>query len=138
MQERLLGEACSPLGDRRAASRYEFRADIEIEWGSRKLWGRVRDISRTGMFIEVATLDERCERFTARLALNVPLRVECVVRRVVPGCGAGVTISIPEEEGRARYDALLVALSLGCLPAAAGANPPPQQEPPRPMAVSAR
>jgi hypothetical protein len=131
MQPSVFGEDSHGFPERRIAARYEFRADIEIEWYARKLWGRVKDISRTGMFIEIPALDERIGRFTANLALNEPLRMECVVRRVVPGCGVGVTISFAEEEAQARYEALLVALSLGCRPAAAGVGVPPEQEPQR-------
>ena len=138
MQPSVFGEDPHPFPDRRVAARYEFRADIEIEWCARKLWGRVKDISRTGMFIELPLLDERVGRFTANLALNEPLRMECVVRRVVPGCGAGVTISFGEEEAQARYEALLVALSLGCRPTPAGVPVPGEQEPRRPLAASAR
>jgi hypothetical protein len=137
MQPSFFGEDSHPVPDRRRASRYEFRADIEIEWGSRKLWGRVRNISRTGMFIEVPMLDERSGQFAANLALNEPLRMECVVRRVVPGCGVGVSITISDEEARARYEALLVALSLGCGPAAAGVPLPAEQDPQRPLVACA-
>jgi PilZ domain len=138
MQGNLFSEDSHPFPERRAASRYEFRADIEIECGSGKLWGRVRDISRTGMFIELPMLDDRRGRFAANLALNEPLRMECVVRRVVSGCGVGVTITIPEEEGQGRYEALLVALSLGCGPAAASVHPPPERDPQRPLVADAR
>ena len=138
MQPSGFGDDSHSFPDRRLAARYEFRADIEIEWYARKLWGRVKDISRTGMFIELPMLDERIGRFTANLALNEPLRMECEVRRVVPGCGVGVTISFAEEEAQARYEALLVALSLGCLPSAAGVPVLAEPESPRPLVASAR
>ena len=38
--------------ERRWATRYSFRADLEIEWGSAVLAGKTRDISSNGMFIE--------------------------------------------------------------------------------------
>jgi len=38
--------------ERRWATRYSFRADLEIEWGSAVLRGSTRDISTSGMFIE--------------------------------------------------------------------------------------
>jgi len=138
VQSSVFGEDSRSFPDRRVAARYEFRADIEIEWYARKLWGRVKDISRTGMFIEIPALDERIGRFTANLALNEPLQMECVVRRVVPGCGVGVTIRFAEEEAEARYEALLVALSLGCRPTAAGVSPPAEPEPRKPLVASAR
>lgn len=46
-------------------------------------------------------------------ALNTPLRVECVVRRTIPGHGIGVTITLLSKEARTRYEVLLLALSLG-------------------------
>jgi hypothetical protein len=38
--------------ERRWATRYSFRAELEIEWGSAVLRGKTRDISSNGMFIE--------------------------------------------------------------------------------------
>lgn len=91
----------SPQGrDRRAFPRYQFRINVEIEWGSKALWGHVSDISQQGMFIEIPDLDWVNASFTANLALGIPLRVECVVCRIVPNRGVGVTIVVPDEEKR--------------------------------------
>ena len=38
--------------ERRRSPRYQYRAPLEIEWGSARLKGRTRDISENGMFIE--------------------------------------------------------------------------------------
>ena len=95
--------------DRRAFPRYQFRIDVEIEWGSKALWGQVTDISQQGMFIEIPDLDWVNASFTANLALGIPLRVECVVCRIVPNRGVGVTIVVPDEEKR-RFHGLLWAL----------------------------
>ncbi len=92
------------------APRYCFYADLEIDWGSKALWGRVRDISRKGMFIEIAECPWVNARFSARLALDVPLPVECVVRWIVPGRGIGVTIAFPNSEGVKRFETLLRVL----------------------------
>ncbi len=116
--------------DRRVSPRYRFYADIEINWGSKELWGRVCDISRYGMFIELPDPPELNAWFSAKLALNEPLRVNCVVHRVVPGRGVGVTIVLPEEEGKRRFDALLFALAQGSGPTAASVTPPPSDESP--------
>lgn len=78
--------------------------------GAIVLWGRLHDISRTGMFIEIAECPWVNKSFNARLALNVPLSVECLVRRVVPGQGIGVTIAIRDRHAKKRYNALLRAL----------------------------
>ena len=109
--------------ERRASARYEFSTEIEIEWCSKKIWGRVRNVSKHGMFIELPDAPVLNAAFPASLALNKPLRVECVVRRVVPGQGMGVTVTIPGREERTRYEALLVALSLGSEPEAVNEEP---------------
>jgi hypothetical protein len=96
--------------DRRKLPRYCFYADLEIDWGSKTLWGRVRDISREGMFIEIAEWPWVNAHFSARLALDTPLPIECVVRRIVPGQGIGVTIAFQSTEGETRFEALLRAL----------------------------
>lgn len=76
------------------------------------------------MFIELPDPPELNASFSASLALNEPLRVNCVVHRIVAGRGVGVTIVIAEEQGRKRFDALLFALAQGSGPAAASVNPP--------------
>ena len=119
MLRSLRDEYSYPSVDRRKSARYEFSAAIEIEWCSKKYWGRVRNISRHGMLIELPDLPVLNAAFSAGLALNNPLRVECVVRRVVPGQGIGVTVTLTSEESRMRYEALLQALSLSPEPAPA-------------------
>jgi len=108
--------------DRRKASRYCFYADLEIDWGSKALWGRVRDLSRDGMFIEITEWPWVNAHFSARLARGVALPMECVVRRIVPGQGIGVTIEFQTTEGEKRFEALLRALGNEGDPAAAGAQ----------------
>ena len=136
---RSLRDECSYRGiERRVSARYEFSAEIEIEWCSKKIWGHVRNISRHGMFIELPNQPILNAMFTAKLALNKPLRIECTVRRVVPRYGIGVTIAIPEEEGRIRYEALLVALLLDYESAAAAAKVPYPHEPREPLVACAR
>jgi hypothetical protein len=119
---------------RREFARYQFHVNAEITWRS-KVWGRVTDISRGGMFIEVADPPGLGASLTVRLALNVPLRLECVVRRIVPDQGVGVTISVGKRAQK-RFDALLLALSTGADPAEAGANITQPQRP-RTKAVAA-
>jgi hypothetical protein len=74
--------------------------------------------------------------FPANLALNEPLRVECVVRRVVARYGIGVTIVIPEEAARKRFEALLFVLSQGAGPATASQKVPPSDESPKPLVAA--
>src|SRR5881296_1356517 len=58
--------------ERRWATRYSFRADLEIEWGSAVLRGSTRDISASGMFIEAVDPLWVGAGFTARLNLKQP------------------------------------------------------------------
>jgi hypothetical protein len=116
----------------RASPRYEFQVDIEIERRSKSVWGRVRNISREGMFIELKEAPEPGAKFCANLSLNVPLRVMCVVRRTVPQYGVGVTFVIPEQADKRRFEALLVALACGADPTATGAQAP-QAQPDQPL-----
>ena len=88
------------------------------------------------MFIELSDVLELNAYFAGSLALNEPLRVTCVVQRIVPGRGVGVAIVIPEEEARRRFEALLFALAQGSGPAAASTMPPPSDESPHTTLVA--
>jgi PilZ domain len=116
----------------RASPRYEFQVDIEIERRSKSVWGRVRNISREGMFIELADPPEPGAKFCANLSLNVPLRVICLVRRTVPQYGIGVSFIIPEHADKKRFEALLIALACGADPTATGTKAP-QPKPDEPL-----
>ncbi len=121
---------------RREFARYQFQVKAEIMWQSRKIWGTVTDVSRGGMFIEMANAPCIGAHFTVHLALNEPLRLTCVVRRVVPDLGIGVALSVPEQS-RKRFQALLLALSAGADPATTSVKIP-HTEPPRVRAATAR
>jgi hypothetical protein len=122
---------CSEL-NRRVSLRYQFQVDIEIEWRSKRVWGRVRNISREGMFIELDNVLEPGAEFSANLSLNVPLRVIGLVRRTVPQYGVGVSFVIPEQVDKSRFEALLIALAHGSDPATTGAKPQ-QAKPDEPL-----
>jgi hypothetical protein len=94
---------------RREAVRYSFHVDARIVWHGGACWGHVTNISRTGMFIRTNHPPAVGVSFSAYLALDTPLRLECIVRRIVPRRGIGVTLSVPHEEKK-RFTALLVAL----------------------------
>jgi hypothetical protein len=64
------------------------------------------------MFIALPDLLVLNAAFTANLALNLPLKVECVVTRVVPGQGIDVSVTQTTALARARYEALLMALAI--------------------------
>jgi hypothetical protein len=97
--------------ERRWAPRYSFRANLEIEWGSAVLRGSTRDISSNGMFIESADPLWVGAGFTASLALDRPVKINCFVKRVEPGKGMGVSVTPAEEPSQQRYQDLLASLS---------------------------
>src|ERR1700738_1476556 len=84
--------------ERRWAPRYSFRAELEIEWGSALLRAKTRDISASGMFIESSDTLWVGAGFTARLALDRPVKLDCSVKRVEPGRGMAVTVSMSGGE----------------------------------------
>lgn len=96
--------------ERRWAPRYSFRAGLEIEWGSAVLRASTRDVSASGMFIESADPLWIGAGFSANLQLDRPVRVDCRVRRVVPGHGMGVSVSVTQEQQQT-YQQLLSELS---------------------------
>jgi hypothetical protein len=98
--------------ERRWAPRYSFCTDLDIEWGSALLAGRTRDISSNGMFIEAADTLWIGAGFTARLNLGRrPVKVDCSVKRVEPGRGMGVAVSLGESENQKQYQQLLDVLA---------------------------
>ena len=97
--------------ERRWAPRYQFRADLEIEWGSAVLRASTRDISASGMFIEATDPLWIGAGFTARLNIQHPVRLDCSVKRIEPGRGMGVSVAYPESESQKLYQDLLLSLS---------------------------
>jgi hypothetical protein len=97
--------------ERRWATRFSFRADLEIEWGSAVLRGNTRDVSANGMFIEAADTLWVGAGFTARLHLGHPVELHCSVKRVEPGYGMGVTVAATQVENQQRFQELVASLS---------------------------
>jgi PilZ domain len=97
--------------ERRWAARYSFRAELEIEWGSAVLRGKTRDISANGMFIESTDTLWVGAGFTARLALERPVQIDCSVKRVEPGQGMAVTVIASGEQHKQRYQDLITSLT---------------------------
>ena len=95
-----LGDYLSRRLERRWAPRYPFRTGLEIEWGSAVLRGNTRDISSNGMFIEVPDTLWVGAGFIARLRLPQPVKLDCMVKRVEPGLGMGVSVALAENEDR--------------------------------------
>jgi hypothetical protein len=101
----------TPRGaERRLARRIAFDAPLEIEWGSSTLGGRVSEISANGMFVQIDQPLWVGARFEARLGVKPPLLLQCVVRRVAPGQGMGVSFEIAEVTGLERLEALVASL----------------------------
>ena len=107
MQSNDFNERSIKIRGRRAATRSRFCGQIEIDWGSSVLQGRVRDLSREGMFIEVAEWPSMGFNFVARLNLGTPLPLQCTVQRVAQCHGIGVTFTLLDEDSRRRLNALL-------------------------------
>jgi len=84
--------------ERRWAPRYDFRAGLDIEWGSAVLRANTRDVSSNGMFIESTDPLWVGAGFTANLQLDSPVKVVCSVKRIEPGRGMGVAVSFPEKQ----------------------------------------
>jgi hypothetical protein len=105
------GEFSPRRFERRWAPRFQFRADLEIEWGSAVLRANTRDISSNGMFIESSDPLWVGAGFTAQLSLPRPVRLNCSVKRVEPGQGMGVAITVAEESQQKEYLELINSLS---------------------------
>lgn len=105
-------EVSGPRGlDRRRAPRFPYQAHLEIEWGSARLTARTRDISAGGMFIVSEDVLWVGAGFRARFGVERPLLLDCSVKRVEPGRGMGVTISLPEEQSQQHFQDLLAKLA---------------------------
>jgi hypothetical protein len=105
------GDQTVRRNERRWAQRYSFRADLEIEWGSAVLKASTRDVSVNGMFIESPDPLWVGAGFTARLALDRPVKVDCFVKRIEPGRGMGVSVTLSEKQHQQLYQDLLASLT---------------------------
>ncbi|OLE85651.1 MAG: hypothetical protein AUG07_04140 [Acidobacteria bacterium 13_1_20CM_2_60_10] len=105
------GEQDSRQLERRRAARFPCRLDLEMEWGSAVLRGRIRDLSANGAFIELPDPLWIGAGFTARLELGGPVQIDCFVRRVEPGRGMGVSVNVARPENRERFQELVERLS---------------------------
>jgi len=105
------GDQTSRRSDRRWAPRYSFRANLEIEWGSAVLRASTRDISSNGMFIESTDPLWIGAGFTAHLVLDKRVKVDCSVKRIEPGLGMGVSVTLSDRQHEEHYQDLLASLS---------------------------
>jgi PilZ domain-containing protein len=96
--------------ERRQFYRKKFHGTLEVEWGSAVLNGTVRDIGPRGLFVEIRPPLWLGATFRARLLLEPALVLDCRVVRIEPENGNATVFEIPEEDGKARYEALLKSL----------------------------
>ena len=96
--------------ERRRAKRFPHDSQIEIEWGSATLVGRVTDISSDGMFVETGEPLWVGAKFGAVWSLANPIRIECAVRRVEPARGMGVSFAAAHPDDQQRVATLVEAL----------------------------
>jgi hypothetical protein len=99
--------------ERRHSHRFLCDFDIAIEWGAANLRGVVRDISIDGLFVELPEPLWIGARFAAQMALDKPVSLDCVVRRVEPRRGMAVSFVAAQESGRATISSLLQRLAEG-------------------------
>jgi hypothetical protein len=95
----------------RRSPRFAYRADLEIEWGSALLRGSTRDISSSGMFIQTPDTLWVGAGFTARLKLDKPVKMDCFVKRVEPGRGMGVSLTVSESQQQEDFQNFLSSLA---------------------------
>src|SRR5437667_9481612 len=96
------GEQSARQLERRRAARFPRALDLEMEWGSAVLRGRIRDLSANGAFIELPDPLWIGAGFTARLELGRPVQIGGFVRLVEPGPGMGVSGNVARRENRVR------------------------------------
>ena len=96
--------------ERRQFNRRRLVGKLEIEWGSSRLTGLVRDIGPQGLFVELMPTLWMGATFLARLLVDPPLQLNCTVCRVEPGTGIAVTFVLTEESGKAQLEQLLAQL----------------------------
>ena len=72
---------------------------------------RTRDISANGMFIESPDTLWVGAGFTARLSAEKSFRMDCTVKRIEPGRGMGVSLTLPETQNQIHFQNLLTLLS---------------------------
>ena len=96
--------------NRRRSPRFAVDFPFEIEWGSAVMSGRVCDISLNGMQVALSDTLWVGAQFSARILLEPPVTLNCVVRRAAPG-GMGLSFVPADDETRARVETLISGLA---------------------------
>jgi hypothetical protein len=98
--------------ERRISPRIPCKLSINIEWGSAFISGNVNQISGEGFFVVLDNPLWIGASFAAKLGLDIPVSVDCVVRRVEPRRGMAVTYSVSSQSGQDRIATLLRELTV--------------------------
>ena len=96
--------------NRRRSPRYTVDLAIEIEWGSARMPGRIRDLSLNGMHVELSDALWVGAQFSAKVLLEPPIAVDCTVRRAQRGA-MGLMFTPANEEARTRVEAFISSLA---------------------------
>ena len=112
MSNPVVSSAVNPA-DRRRAPRFSCDFSIAIEWGAAVLEGVVKEISADGMFVELESPLWIGARFAARLNLEQPVSLDCVVCRVEPHRGMALTFAAPSGVGALSRYAVAAAAGRG-------------------------
>jgi c-di-GMP-binding flagellar brake protein YcgR len=98
--------------EKRRYPRYGFQADVDIEIEGKAFRAFMTDISAGGMFIVAANPLWVGAVFHAKLHVAEPLRVKCVVKRVMVGRGMGVLFQDLAPHERESLDKILAGLAV--------------------------
>ena len=98
--------------ERRRYPRYGFQADVDIEFEGKAFRAFLTDISADGMFVVAANPLWVGAEFMARLHIADPLRIKCLVKRVMVGRGMGVEFRDLTAQDRDSLDKILAGLAV--------------------------
>ena len=104
-------EATLTTVERRRFPRYPYRTGVKMEWGAQTMERQTRLLSIGGMFIECPDPLWVGATFSALLQLDVPVRVDCVVRMVEAGQGMGVEFLDVAAEAREQIERCVATLA---------------------------
>ena len=97
--------------ERRRSPRFACNLQLAIQWGSSLILGEVKQISAEGIFVEVSGPLWVGASFAAQLMVDEAVAVDCVVRRVEPRRGMGLTFAASQTTGRAAIASLIKRLA---------------------------
>ncbi len=98
--------------EKRRYPRYGFQADVDIEIEGKAFRAFMTDISAGGMFVVATNPLWVGAVFQARLHVAAPLRVKCLVKRVMVGRGMGVLFQELSPQDRESLDKILAGLAV--------------------------